>query len=290
MNETYARISGLDHHRIAKPHELLADGHYVTSIFYKSDMTMNSAGGHLATLHDLARWVTVQMDGGVIDGQRVFPADAVALSHRLIARQTHEESKSFAFFNREGWATGWDIGSYRGEPMVSRFGSYASTRSHLSFLPHRRIGVVAQTNGDLASQATDILAAFAYDLEMGDPNAHASAEKRLQKLIDRRPAVLTDIAKSNAKRASRQKPLNRPLSDFAGSYRHEWYGVITFEVHDDKLHYRWGAIYGVAEVLDADDDALRIEVVDGGVSVSFDFSRAGPATSLELRDETFTRQ
>ncbi len=290
MIETYARISGLDQRRIAKPHELLADGHYVTSIFYKSDVTMNSAGGHLATLHDLARWVTVQMDGGVIDGKRVFPADAIALSHRLIARQTREESKRFAFFNREGWAAGWDIGSYRGEPMVSRFGSYASTRSHLSFLPNRRIAVVAQTNGDLASRATDILAAFAYDLEMGDPNARVGAEKRLQMLIDGRTAILSEIAKSEAKRASRQKPLNRPLSDFAGSYRHEWYGVITFEVIGDKLHYRWGAIYGVAEVLDADDDVLRIEVVDSGVSVAFDFPRTGPATALELRDETFVRQ
>ncbi len=209
MTETYTRISGLEQSLIAKPHELLTDGSYVTSPFYKIDATMNSAGGHLATLHDLASWVTVQMEGGMIDGKRVFPADAVALSHRLIARQTREERKRFAFFDREGWASGWDIGSYRGEPMVSRFGSYSSTRSHLSFLPKAHIGVVAQTNGDLGSLATDILAAFAYDLEMGDPNARAVAEKRLQALIDKRPAVLADIRKSELKRASRQQPLNR---------------------------------------------------------------------------------
>lgn len=121
LAETYTRISGLDQRRIAKPHALFADGHFETSDFLKSDATMNSAGGHLATLHDLACWVTVQMDGGVIDGKRVFPEEAVALSHRLIARQTREGSKRFAFFEREGWAAGWDIGSYRGEGMVSRF-------------------------------------------------------------------------------------------------------------------------------------------------------------------------
>ncbi|HTK81447.1 MAG TPA: serine hydrolase [Bacteroidota bacterium] len=290
MTETYTRISGIDQHRIVKPHELRVDGGYVTSTFYKTDLTMNSAGGHLATLHDLARWVTVQLNGGVIDGKRVFPSDAVALSHRLIARQTHEESKRFAYFNREGWAAGWDVGSYRGQPMISRFGSYASTRSHLSFLPDRRIGVVVQTNGDLASQATDILAALAYDLEMGYPNARVEAANRLQRLIDRRPAVLSEIAKYDAKRASRQKPLNRPLSDFAGSYQHEWYGRITFEVRDNKLHYRWGALYGPAEVLDADGDVLRIEVVDEGISVAFSFPHSGPATSIELRNETFERQ
>lgn len=157
-------------------------------------------------------------------------------------------------------------------------------------MPKRRFGVVAQTNGELASLATDILAAFAYDLEMGHPNAHAIAGKRLQELIDRRPALLAEIAKSEAKRASRQKPLNRPLSDFAASYRHEWYGTITFEVRGDKLHYKWGAIRGVAEVFDADDDVLRIEVVDTGNTVAFDFPGSGPARAIELRGETFQRQ
>src|SRR6185436_14248756 len=97
MTETYARVSGLDSKRIAKPHRLLADGRYVTEPFFKTDATMNVAGGHLATLRDLARWTMVQTDSGILDGRRVFPAEAVASSHRLIARQTREQAKRFAF-------------------------------------------------------------------------------------------------------------------------------------------------------------------------------------------------
>lgn len=298
MTETYARVSGLDPRRIAMPHELLADARYVTSPFHKTDATMHSAGGHLATLRDLARWVTVHMDGGVIDGRRVFPAEAVALSHRLIARQTREESKRFAYFDREGWAAGWDIGSYRGEPMVSRFGSYSSTRSHLSFLPRRRIGVVAQANGDLGSRATDVLAALAYDLEAGRSDARALADERLQTLRARRRDVLADIARSDSTRASRRPTLRRPLADFAGSYRHEWYGTVTFEVRGSDVSYQWGALHGVADVLDARTcrwtgceyyNALRIEA-GGAEVVEFDFPRSGPATAVELRGETFRRQ
>src|SRR6185436_12488145 len=100
---TYSRVSGLDSKRIAKPHRFLATGRYITEPFFKTDATMNSAGGQLTTLHDLARWTIVQMDSGVIDGRRVFPAQAVALSHRLIAKQTRDQSKRFAFFDREGW-------------------------------------------------------------------------------------------------------------------------------------------------------------------------------------------
>ncbi|HET9325505.1 MAG TPA: serine hydrolase, partial [Candidatus Eisenbacteria bacterium] len=212
MKDTHARVSGIDLKRIAKPHRLLSDGHYATEPFFKTDATMNSAGGHLATLHDLARWTIVQMDGGRIDGRRVFPAEAVALSHRLIAKHTREQARRFAYFDREGWASGWDIGAYEGEPMISRFGSYSSTRSHLSFLPRRRIGVVAMSSGG-PSVVTDIVAAYAYDLEAGRPEARTRADQRLSEL---RMNLGRNAARQDSMRAARQlQPLGRPLADFA---------------------------------------------------------------------------
>ncbi len=298
MTETYTRITGLDRRRIAMPHELLADGSFATKPFHKIDATMNAAGGHLATMHDLARWVTVQMDDGIIDGKRVFPSEAVTLSHRLIARQTRDDSKTFAFFKRDGWGAGWDIGSYQGEPMISRFGSYASTRSHLSFLPARHIGVVAEANGSLASLATDILAAFAYDLERGDPGARKVADQRLRKLIDRRHDALLEKARSDSINASQPPTIRRPLSDFAGSYHHEWYGTVTIEVRGNNVFYKWGALDGTAEVIDARTcswrgcryyNALLIDPGDGKTAVDFDFPKSGPATDLKLMDEKFKR-
>jgi len=85
--------------------DLDANGRYYTEPFFKTDRTMNSAGGQIATLHDLARWTIVQMDSGRIDGRQVFPSSAVARSHRLIAKQTRDESKRFAYFDREGWGS-----------------------------------------------------------------------------------------------------------------------------------------------------------------------------------------
>jgi CubicO group peptidase (beta-lactamase class C family) len=299
MTETYARVSGLDRSRIAMPHELLADGRYVTEPFQKTDATMHAAGGHLATMGDLARWITVQMDSGVIDGERVFPAEAVALGQRVIAPQTREESKTFTYFVRDGWAAGWDVGSYQGERMVSRFGSFASTRSHLSFLPARRIGVAAQANGELASRATDILAAFAYDLERGDPNARAVAGERLQTLLDRRPGALAEIARTDSTRAARSYTLRRSLSDLAGSYRHPSYGTVTFELRGNDLYYEWGLLNGVGEVIDARScswrgcryyNAVLIQVGDNDTAVEFDLPESGPATALKLREEKFIRQ
>lgn len=289
MRDTYARVSGLDPQRIARPHRFRADGRYTTEPFYKTDATMNSAGGHLATLHDLARWTIVQADSGVIDGRRVFPAEAVALSHRLIAKQTRPQAMRFAFFDREGWGAGWDIGTYEGERMVSRFGSYHTTRSHVSFLPARRIGVVAMSSGGI-SALTDIIAAFVYDLEAGRPDARERAATRMTELRTRFAAGRPDAARQDSVRAARQgQPLGRPLADFAGDYEEPSYGRITFAVTDGRLAYRWGALYGPAEIFDASKGQLRIELAGSGNVLTFAFTGEGPARSLEWQGVTFAR-
>ena len=290
MNDTYARVSGLDSRRIAKPHALSSAGGFTTLKFEKTDATMNSAGGHVATLHDLARWTIVQMDGGRIDGKQVFPAEAVALSHRLIARHTVEASKRFGPFAREGWAAGWDIGSYEGEPMVSRFGGYSSIRSHLSMLPRRRIGVVAQVNGPGASGTTDILAALVYDLEAGRPNAMATATERLNALVSQLPTVRQRLAASDSVRHSRQRPLTHALAEFAGAYHNEAFGTVTLTVAGNGLRYRWGVLEGPTEVFDAEKDQLRFEIAGSGQIASFHFDGPGGAKSVDVSGASFRRQ
>ena len=290
LRATYARVSGLDQRRIAKPHDISATGEFVTLKFQKTDATMNSAGGHLATVGDLARWVIVHMDSGRIDGRQVFPRDVVALSHRVLARQTLESRQRFGPFDREAWSMGWDIGSYRGEPMVSRFGGYATFRSHLSMLPGRRIGVVAQANGVGASSATDLIAAFAYDLEAGRPDAGAAAAARLDSLVARLPRLRAQSARSDSVRASHRQPLRRPVTEYAGSYVNEMFGTLEVTVTAGALRYRWGVLEGPVEVYDAGDDQFRIEVIDDGQVAWFHFDGAGPAQSVDLGRRRFERR
>jgi CubicO group peptidase (beta-lactamase class C family) len=289
MRETYTRISGINPKRIAKPHGVDANGRYYTEPFFKTDRTMNSAGGHIATLHDLARWTIVQMDSGRIDGRRVFPASAVTLSHRLIATQTREQAKRFAYFDREGWGAGWDLGTYNGERMVSRFGSYGNTRSHLSFLPNRRIGAVVMSTGG-PSILTDVIAAYAYDLEAGRDYAADSAEARLKVLRQQLGGAGPARARQDSIRAVRQaQPLQHPIASFAGTYEAAGYGRVLITERGGELEYRWGALYGPVEIFDASKDQMRIEIVGSGNVISFTFPQSGPASSISLQGLTFTR-
>ncbi len=290
MHDTYTRITGIDSKRIAKPARVTAQGKYITEPFFKVDATMNSAGGHIATLKDFARWTIVQMDSGVIDGKRVFPKEAVVLSQTLIAKQTRDQAKRFAFFDREGWGAGWDIGTYEGERMVSRFGSYGNTRSHLSFLPNRRIGEVVMSTGGI-SALTDIIAAFAYDLEAGRPDARERADSRLNMLRTQFANLKAGAVRSDSIREERQRvPLKHALADFAGTYENPAYGRMVFTVAGGKLQYKWGALYGPVEIFDATKDKMRIEIVGSGNVVRFIFPAAGPATSIDLEGVKFERR
>jgi len=289
MRQTYARVSGLDRDRIAMPHDFRADGSQPTLPFVKTDATMNSAGGHLATLDDLARWVTVQLELGMIDGRRVFPKEVVVRSQTQIAPHTRAQSKRFALFERTGWSAGWDIGSYEGERMVSRFGSYSSTRSHLSMLPGRHIGVVAMTTGRAASLATDIVAAFAYDLEAGRPDAHDRALARLDTLIAQVARAPRMVAQADSVRASRQQPMDRSFADFAGTYRHDGLGAITFHVAAARLRWQWGVLNGEAEVFDAAKRSMRIELAGSGYVAEFEFPDRGAASAVRLEGMRLSR-
>jgi hypothetical protein len=172
--------------------------------------------------------------------------------------------------------------------MVSRFGGYSTYRSHVSFLPRRRIGVVAQVIGG-AAPAADLIAGFAYDLEAGKPGARAVAQERMQALVNRIGALMQQTAANDSARTASQRPMDRPLSDFAGTYRSEPMGTIRFELKGDHLEYRWGAVYGPADILDVAKYILRIEVAGAAQTVQFQFSGPGPAVAIQTGGRRFER-
>jgi len=285
MRQTYTHVTGLDDRRIAKPHRVHSTGDYTALPFEKRDVTMNAAGGHLATLGDLARWIEVHMDDGMLDGRQVFPAGAVRRSHEILGRQ----DRTFAFFQRDGWGFGWDVGRYEDEPMISRFGGYASFRSHISFLPERRVGVVAQTNGGPGGTLTDIIAAYVYDLAAARPDADGRAEQRLRDAVAGLARAQASRAEDRERRAARQRPLPHPLADYAGTFESPALGTMRWSVKGDSLSLRWGVLAPQVEVYDAEANQLRLQLPGVGVVVGFEFPDDGPATAIRLQEYVLAR-
>lgn len=252
----------------------------------KADENLHAAGGHFTTARDLIRFVAAHASDGRLEGERVFPAPAIASTHAPRVQQ----ERPFGPFERFAWGYGWDLARWEGRTIVQRFGAFSGYRSHMSFEPATGIGVVVLTNGGgIASPAADLVATYVYDRLVGIEDLEARYADRLADSQARAEEFEAEVAEHLAERAARMAPLAHPLEHFAGTYENPKLGRIAWQVVAGGLEARAGVAGSRAEVFDAEQDQLRIEI-GGGVVVDFEFpDEGGPANALVIRGERYER-
>lgn len=286
MASTTARVSTLDPERIALPHGIVPGEGWRRVRLAKADANLHAAGGHFTTARDLIRFVAAHAADGRLEGERVFPAAAIASTHEAHV----EQDRSFGPYARFAWGYGWDLARWEGRTIVQRFGAFSGYRSHMSFEPATGIGVVVMTNGgETASPAADLVASYVYDRLAGRADLEAEYDRRLTELVGRAGDYETGVAEHLAERAARLAPLAHPLEAFAGAYESARLGRITWLIVAGGLEARIGVVSSRAEVFDAANHELRIEI-GGGTVAGFEFpDGGGPATAVTIRSERFER-
>ncbi|MEX2527721.1 MAG: serine hydrolase domain-containing protein [Gemmatimonadota bacterium] len=286
MTSTSAWRSRLDPDRLALPHGFGANG-FAAVPLAKEDATLHAAGGHFASARDLARYLAAHQSAGRLNGEPRLPAEPLALTHRLHTAQ----DRRFGPFLRHGWGFGWDLGTYGDDTLIHRFGSFQGYRSHMSFMPAHRIGVVVLVNGGgPASPAADLLATYVYDRLLAKPGIEQQMTSRLEALVGQAEAGRRQVADHLAERAARLAPLRRPLADYAGVYSSPILGTMEWRVVAEGLEMRIGVLGSRAEVFDAAANQLRVELAGGGEVATFSFPEGnGPAGSVTLSGVEFRR-
>jgi CubicO group peptidase (beta-lactamase class C family) len=285
MTSTTAYLSRIPPDHIALPHDATPDG-WVRMVLAKDDRNLHAAGGHFATARDLARYVAAHLTGGVVEGERVLPVEPLLLTHRQQAAQ----DRTFGPYHRHGWAYGWDLGTYRGDTLIHRFGGFSGYRSHLSFMPQHGLGVVVLVNGDgPASDAADLVATYAYDRVRNVDGAEAGHARALDSLVTRLAQYRRAVADHLAERRARLAPLRHPLADFAGTYESPILGRMEWRVIAGGLELGMGVVRSRAEVYDAAKDQLRVEIGSGQVATFAFPESGGPATAVRVGGVEFRR-
>jgi len=263
----------------------LADGP-VRSPLQKVDATMQSAGGLVSTADDMARWLEIQINDGVLDGRRVFPAGLVAWTHRPLATN----SGTFGPYVRESYGLGWQIGRYGDDVLIHHFGNFAGSRAHVSFMPARRIGVVVMVNEDVvAGGLADLIANYVYDWHAGRPDLEAFHDAAVGDLVDRRDRGRASIARQQAERAARPSMLARPVSAYVGSYESPLLGTVRIAERDGAMVVSMGVMETVAEAF-TQPDSIRVELVPmQGQPIQFGGEGDAP-DRLVFMGETFLRR
>jgi CubicO group peptidase (beta-lactamase class C family) len=278
--------------KIAAPYVIDTDaanaGKMVRSQLEKTDENMQSAGGIFLSISDLGKWLNLNMNDGKLSGKQVFPADLIRAVHTGYTKSTRNEPP----FSADGeYGLGWQIGSYRDEKVIYHHGGYPGYRSHVSFMPDKKVAVGVLVNNDaIGGRLADMLAAYAYDWWLQTENFEADYTKQVQDTLKAYEGRKQGIAAEAAQRAKREWQLTKPFADYAGKYANDLAGTIEIVAMEKTLAVRMGNMNAVATAY-TDKDTIRIVMLPGGNGevISFTKDADGKLASLNWGGLTFTK-
>ena len=283
-------------YKIAAPYVVDTDavnaGKMVRSQLEKTDENMQSAGGMFMSISDLGRWLNLNMNGGKLGGKQVLPADLLRNAHTGYTKSTRNEPP----FSGDGeYGLGWQIGKYRNEKVIYHHGGYPGYRSHVSFMPDKKVAVGVLVNNDtIGGRLADMLAAYAYDwwLRTENPPVDLAADyaKQLQDTLTAYEGRKQQITAEAANRAKREWQLTKPFTDYAGTYKNDMLGTIEIIAKEKALAVRMGNLNTVATPY-TQPDTIRVVMQPGGNGdvIGFGKDAEGNFVSLNFGGATFTR-
>jgi CubicO group peptidase (beta-lactamase class C family) len=238
MTNTFTDVRALKNGKdVATPHNDLSGK---LEALPQEDMDSSAPAGAIITcVADLAKWMTVQLNGGAFGNGRLFSA---AQSREMWSAQTilpiEELPKdSPAVFaatqpNFHAYGLGWDLRDYRGKKLVGHTGALSGFVSRTALVPELKLGIVILTNQEVTA-AHAAIANTVIDRYLGVPDADwvAAYSARLKK---QRAEGEEAVRKAAGQRNPNTKPA-LPLASYAGRYRDAWYGDMLIEEHAGKL-------------------------------------------------------
>jgi CubicO group peptidase (beta-lactamase class C family) len=206
------------------------------------------AGGIYASVHDLAKWMNVQLAGGAlptigVDGKpaRLFSADSQQqmwsmLTPIKIGQPPVPELASLVP-NFSGYGEAWFLSDYRSQKLVWHTGGWPGMVSRLTLVPALKLGVVVLTNAESGAAFNAVtyrvLDAYLNPAQKTDwVAAYAKAVKAAESKAD------DSFAKHVAARDKHSKP-SLALAKYAGTYRDPWYGDVIVTRENGKLRLRF---------------------------------------------------
>ncbi|HKP69883.1 MAG TPA: serine hydrolase, partial [Pyrinomonadaceae bacterium] len=258
----------------------------VRSPLEKQDNNMHAAGGMVSSLNDVARWLTVNMNNGKLDGKQVIPADVMQTVHTGYVDTVRDQ---FPFTGSGKYGLGWQIGKYREDNVVYHHGGYSGWSTHISYMPDKKIGVAVMTNeSTTGGRLVHLLAAFAYDRWLGT-DTNDSYTKQLQAAAERYQKNKQGMIDAFRSRASRTSQLTKPLADYTGRYTSDILGNIDIVVVKDTLGVRNGYV-SVVSTPYTEKETIRVEMTPGqGEVIAFESGSDGKIAALKYSGMRFAK-
>ena len=193
------------------------------------------AVGINTSAEDIARWMTLLLNGGKIDAdKRLFSA---AQSEEMWTAQTpmkiNEPKPSMAATkpNFFAYGLGFQLRDYKGRKLAMHGGALQGFYSRVVMVPEAKLGIAIFTNAESGGAMTSL------QYRLLDHYLGAAPTDWIKVIGDlEKEATAKDLAKqksASATRAARSSP-SLPLASYDGEYQDAWYGTVSIKKAGSK--------------------------------------------------------
>jgi len=247
-------------------------------------------------VRDMARWMSMVLQGGVHEGRRIVAADALlpAVTAQIVSGHSPEMDARASFYGY-----GFGVGTQpSGRVALSHSGGFAlGTATNYVLIPSVGIGIITLSNAAPAGAVEALGAEFADLVQFG------SVTRDWLDGYAKLMAPLTAPSGSLMGKAPPPQPAQPAiLAAYAGTYANDYYGDAVIGLHGDALVLKIGPADTEYSLRHWDGNIFVFEprgenATEGSVSaVTFTIGSSGQATSLAIEffasngRGTFTRR
>jgi len=226
------------------------EGDQVKRIPFRNLDLVGPAGSINSNLLDMAKWVMLQLNKGVYQGQQVISEGALMETHRphIPCELSYWGMKELTM---ACYGLGWWIEPYRGHPMIHHGGNIDGFTAEVAFLPDEKVGVVILANKNI-TQLPMLLSFNLFDRLLGLDELDWTARVRgttdsTEKQVDSQEETeetrqASTEAEVLVETIEPETPPTHQLHEYAGTYSHPGYGDLVVEFIDDRLHATYNSI------------------------------------------------
>lgn len=278
-----------------KEHDLYADvafgyGLKDDSVITRQDFYdisgLGAAGSINSTVLDMAKWLTVWINGGKYDGKEIIPANYIreAQSSQMVIRGALPDKENPELYFAD-YGYGWMVSSYRGHYRVEHGGNIDGFSASTSFFPTDSIGIVVLVNQNASTVPSVVRNILADRMLKLSPKDWQTTLKSAAARASKAEKEALKTKSDNRKQGTR---LSHPIADYTGEYSHPAFGTFAITLQHDSLiaragikelylrHYHYDIFDGFLK-----DKKWGIDTTDG-LKIQFFMNEAGDINSLKV--------
>ncbi len=215
----------------------------------KTDAMMQSAGGLVTSVNDMATWLQLNLQGAGL-GDTGFTPAIIEVAHTAVA-EIDPQARNPYELPCSGYALGWNICDFEGYTLYIHGGGYTGARTMMAFSPDLEVGIGVFSNSDnmtgwLTSRTVVQFFQYLTDHDSADRMADVRAEvypQRIARLLESRQQRVADRRADARWGGWTWTPTSEALAAYAGRYTtDDPYRTVTITQEAGQLVARMGGL------------------------------------------------